>query len=151
MDQIDVSGKLSEDKKSIILDFPKAMPRLLKKFSDKDLLIRIKIFRKKRTDAQNRYLHGVICTKVRHWYLESQGEKISNDEAKAYIYSHVLGYELQSKTILDQEVFIMQGKHFSQMNTVEFNEAKEKVQKFFAPLGCNIPDPREECLITNYL
>lgn len=151
MDKVDLTGTLSEDCKSIILDFSGVMPRVLRNFKDKKLLLKLSIFRKKRSDAQNRYLHGVICIRVRSWHKHTQGEEISNDEAKAYIYSHVLGHELRMTNILGQYVFVMEGKHFSQMNTKEFNEAKEKVQAFFSPLGCDIPDPREECLITNYI
>lgn len=150
-DKFELTGVLSEDCTSIKLDFPKIMPRLLRKIVGKRLLVKFEILRKKRSDAQNRYLHGVICVKVMYWHKHTQGEEITMDECKAYIYSKVLGYQMKFKEVLGEEVIVMEGKRMSKMNTVEFNDAKEKIQVYFGPLGCPIPDPREENFITNYI
>lgn len=42
-------------------------------------------------------------------------------------------------------------KTTSKLNTKEFNELKEELQKYWSELGCDIPDPRENNFVTDYL
>ena len=112
-------------------------------YEDKELSITVEVHKNKRSNAQNRYLHGVIVPAVIRWVKETQGETTTIDEAKAFIYKSVLDHRIVFKTILNEEVMLLEGKHFSKMTTTEFNEAKEKVQKYFSERGLEIPDPVE--------
>jgi NinB protein len=145
-----LSGSLTENF-NIRLDDANMLKRVLGPWLEKPLLIELSVLKSKRTDKQNRYLHAVIVPSVQRWHYETQGTKLNTEECKAYIYKKVLGHSIETKQILGEEVFFFIGKHFSEMDTVEFNEAKELVQAFFAPLGCDIPDPREENLNNNFL
>ena len=147
--EVEITCTLDENS-NIVWDYPKIMPRILRHFGGKKLLMKLSVLTTKRSDAQNRYLHGVVCVSIMYWHKQNTGEKYTIDEVKAFIYMKILGYNLKCTTMLGQEVFIMEGKHFSQMNTVEFNEAKEKVQDYFAELGCVIPDPNQNNFITDF-
>jgi hypothetical protein len=136
---------------NIRLEMSSSLNRVFGPWQTEDLLVEVSLLKSKRSDKQNRYLHAVIVPCIQNWHYETQGTKISSDEAKAYIYTSVLKHKVVITEILGQEVITMQGKHFSEMNTVEFNEAKTEVQEFFAPLGCDIPDPRENNLNTDFL
>lgn len=151
VEEVYLLGELSDDGETILLDQPKIVGRVLKNWIGKKLDITLKVFFEKRTLRQNRYLHAVIVQMVKAWRKETHGEVWSNEQAKAYIYYFVLGYEMNSTQIDGKEFFWFEGKHFSEMSTKEFNTAKETIQAHFAPLGWDIPDPKGASTLTEYI
>lgn len=143
MDEFYLKGQLNETCTGVVFHNAQAVSKVIKAWAGIDLDLTIRKFYEKRTSRQNRYLHGVIVPIVKIWALESQGEKWSTEKAKAYIYYEVLGYSIEAMQLQGKEVFWFEGKHFSDMNTKEFNEAKDKVQEYFSVKGVVIPDPKE--------
>lgn len=148
-----IKGELTVDGTGIIFQHPRMVaPILNKAFRGKILDIVIKEFFEKRSNQQNRYLHGVVLPIIINWRKETTGEIWTMSQAKAFIYLSVLDYKVES--MIDntgREIFWFEGKHFSDMSTKEFNQRKEEVQKYFAELGVDIPDPRGGCTINDYL
>ena len=102
---------------------------------------------KRRTAAQNRYIHGVIVPVVQHWLRESQGE-VRNHDACYGLLRQVVGDEYAIVNVNGKMVISLTGKSFSSMTTIEFGEAVEKIKLYFAPKGCVIPDPTQHNFIT---
>lgn len=147
----EVTGHLNSDNSMIILENPKVMKRYLRKLQDKRLILEIKELKKVRSDAQNRWLWGVCYIKIASWFYDTQGEKLTPDEIHAFVVTKVLGFTYEVKELFGEEVLIMRGTRTSKMSTKEFQDAKEKIQKYFAERGLHIPDPREHSLITDYI
>lgn len=144
-----MTGFLSEDLRSIKLEHEGIMPRVFQPWGEKRLLLDISIFRRRRTDKQNRYIHGPVCTRVMLWHLDNTGEKLSHDEVYAYL-RRICGHRMKITMVNGTEVITMTGKRFSQMNTVEFGEAIDTLKAYFDPQGCEIPEPRGDNLWTDY-
>ena len=148
--EYELTGELSEDM-SIILTSATSLRRILYHFLGEKLLIKISIFRPKRSDKQNRYMWGVIVPCVRAWLFETQGIKYTKDQAYAWINQEVLGNKPVIVDIMGVEVITLEGKRFSQMSTKEFAEAVDTIIVYFDPKGCRIPLPKENNLITDHI
>lgn len=128
-----------------------SIKRVISHFLDKDLIMTLEIFKQKRSDNQNRYLHGVVLPTIRAFFKDNEGVTYSNESIKAFIYTTILGNEVSFENILGKEVMILDYKHFSDMKTDEFNDAVKKVQLYFAEKGLDIKDPTPKNTIDEYL
>lgn len=146
-----VVGELTEDCKFIQLHHHTALRRLVSRLVGEKLEVTFKKLRYQRSAAQNRYLWGIVYVTIAAWYRETQGERISKDTIHAHTLQHILGYEVKVETMLGKEVLVVQGKSTSQLNTLEFNDLVEKLQKYWGEKGCYIPDPNENNLLTDFL
>jgi hypothetical protein len=148
-----LSGVLHENCEGLTFNHAKMFSRVLDGLKGKELMITVERLYNKRSSNQNRYLHGVIVPYLQNWFKDTQGESLSTEQVKAHLYKNVLGHKIVFKEILGHEVITIEGKRFSQMNTKEFNEAKDKVQKHFIELDpdCAIPDPRGRSLLNDYI
>lgn len=151
IDEYELEGQLSEDCTSLILKFGSSLKRVLSHLLDKELLIVIKPMEYRRSLAQNRYYWGVIVPTVRAWHKETQGTTITKDDCHAYILSRVLEMKPIFVEVFGEEVMKFQWKTTSKMNTKEFNQFKENVQSFFDPLGCEIPDPKGNNMLSDHV
>jgi hypothetical protein len=149
---IELTGALSEDGESVIVDHAKIMKRvLLRRFSDKKLIITVSVFYAKRSDAQNRYMWGVVVPMVKAWLLDTNGDKRTKDEVYLWLNQAILGNKPAVKSINGYDVVALEGKRFSAMSTKEFGEAVEKIQQYFSQFDLSIPNPNEQNLITDHL
>jgi hypothetical protein len=149
--EFDVVGELQEDGVTLLLKHGKAFKRLTAKLVGQPLRVRFSVLRKKRSDAQNRYMWGVIVPTVAAWLRETQGEKYDKDDVYYWINGKVLGRQVKIKEIAGEEIAVMQGKRFSQMTTVEFNDAVEQILQYFAEMGLVIPEPRQHNFLHEFL
>jgi len=147
---MDFIGNLNENLDIVLRDKIK-VKKLLSKISDKDLAINISIYKKNRSNRQNRYLWGVIVPIVKNFILETEGKVLNKDETYYYIQSEVLGNRPNIVNIMGTDVICIGGKRFSDMNTSEFNEAVEMIIQYFAMLELDIPYPNEENYFNNFL
>ena len=146
-----VTGKFSNDLRSIIIDSGGLLVRLFQLIKDTPLEITIRPFYKQRTAAQNRWIWGVAVVTVRAFLKETTGECPSKDAIYAFFRIHILGHEPVIEVVQGVEVIVLKGKHFSQMSTVEFSEASEKVIAYYEPLGCIIEFPKGNNTITDFV
>lgn len=137
----EISGILSKDCSTIILDNPSVMSRTLFNWALKPLHVVITRFDESRTLQQNKYFHAVICGIVGDFLQETQGKKFTTDQIKLFIYIEVLGAEFTSIEINGKEYYELTIKRSHQWGKKEFSEKKEAIQKFFAELDWEIPDP----------
>ena len=146
-----ITGKFSDDLRSIIIDSGGLLIRLFQTIKDTPLEITLQPFYKRRTDAQNRYCWGVVVPTVRAFLKEITGECPSKEAVYVYLRTKVLGQEPVIEVIQGEEIIVIKGKHMSQMSTVEFSESVDKIIAYFEPLGCIIPLPKGDNTITDYL
>ena len=151
-DELTILGSMTPDYNLEIMDSHKLV-RLLKKFLDKPLEITLCTFHRQRTLSQNRYCWGVIVPTVKGWLKETQGETYTKDEVYYYVNAKALGRRVIIKEVAGEEVPILEGKRFSQMTTVEFAEAVDKIVEYFGELGLEIllPKPKGSNLISEFL
>lgn len=143
-DKFYLSGQLSEDSTQLIISHGRALAKVLHAWQGKELSIVLSKMTRKRTDRQNRYLHGVIVPIVQNLIYQRDGIRVSVSKAKAFIYTNVLEREIEEVEILGRKVIEVREQRFSTMSTVQFSEAVKTVQKYFAEhFGVDIPDPKE--------
>lgn len=109
--------------------------RMMRGFKRGQVLATFKAYRPKRSDAQNRFWHGIVIPA----FVEHCGYEFP--EMK-----DALALELLPKEVIDiktGEVRIVPG-HTSDLNTKEFKDLIERAQRLGAGMGVVIPDPGEE-------
>lgn len=125
------------------------------KLVGKDLLLDITVFKRMRSLRQNAYLHGGIIPAILEFeadigsdWVQGKTDKELIALCKASIYQNVLGYTLKVDNVNGIDVYRIEGKHFSEMTTEEFNLAVDKVKEHYNPrmqelygAKAGIPDP----------
>jgi len=150
--EITVVGELSPDGQSLVIANSARAKRLWKHLQGTQLEITFKKFYRKRSLAQNRWIHGICVIDVMQFLLETTGVLHSKEAVYAFLRTRVIGNEMWVETIDDQDVIFLSGKRFSQMNTKEFSEAVEKIVAYYAERGLEIrlPVPKTNNLISDY-
>jgi len=148
-----VLGKLSPDLTSLEIDHAEPMKRLLKNLEGLTLEINIKRFFHQRSLAQNRWIWGICITTIQAWLKETNGEFPDKDTVYAFLRIRVVGHGVVIREMDGFEVPVIEGKRFSQMTTVEFSDAVEKIVEYYALRGLEVPlpKPKGNNLINEYL
>lgn len=95
----------------------------------------------KRTNPQNRYYHGLVVPMVQKG-IEDLGTEISIAETHEFLKARFNSIEVVNK---ETGEVVAIPKSTSKLTTVQFNEYKEKIQRFASEfLGIYIPDPNEQ-------
>lgn len=152
-DDITLQAKLSADLKSLLIVHADKLGRVLAQYREDDLEVTVKKFYRQRTAAQNRWIWGVCIPQIRAWKKENEGETPSAEALYAFLRVRVVGHEMVIEDIDGYETPILKGKRFSQMSTVEFSDAVEKIVQYYAEKGLEIKLPKEGTnnLPTDYL
>ena len=111
------------------LEFKTAMRR----FGDVEVSIRIERFRPHRSNAQNRFWHGVVIPA----FADHCGYEFN--EMKDALALELIPVTIRTRA--GQEVTVP--GHTSDLNTKEFNDLIERAQRLGATMGIYIPDPNE--------
>ena len=147
-----VKGKLSPDCQSLEIENAYRISRMFRHLQDIDLEIVFKKFYKKRSNAQNRWIWGpCVSMTLIPWYKENEGVTYTKEGIYAFLRTHVVGQEVVIEHIGGVDVAVIHGKRFSQMTTVEFSDAVEKIVLYYAERGLEIPLPKDDNLITDFL
>ncbi len=148
----EVTGTLADDGITIVFDHANMLKKLLKNtFAGKKIAIKLEVHKANRSAAQNRWIWGVCVPCVRAWIKETQGEVRDKDEVYLWLRMKFIGDKPEIKTVMGEEVIVMAGKRFSQMNTKEFAEAMESIVNQLAELGCNVPLPTDGNYLTDFI
>lgn len=147
----DVVGELTDDCQYIKLTHHTMLRRLINGLRGEKLRVRFSKLRMKRSDAQNRYMWGVVVPTVRAFFKETQGIIYTPDEAYTWLRIGLLGQKPEIRDVAGTEVIVMTGKRFSDMNTKEFAEATETILERMAEMGCVVPEPKQHNFITEFL
>ena len=149
-DKYELTGTFDGSGKTLALDHPGIMKKIMRNLVGEKLLIVVQKLRYKRSEAQNRYIWGVMVPCVRMWFRETTGETPSPDEAYVWLRVGLLGYKAEIKMLKGVEIITMTGKRFSQMNTKEFAEAVDTMIKLLDEKGCFVPLPKKDNFITDF-
>lgn len=147
-----VVGELSPDGQSLVIANSVRAKRLWQHLGGVQLEVVFKKFYRKRSLAQNRWIWGICVPDVMQFLKETTGMVHSKEAIYTFLRTRVIGNELWVETIDDQDVIYLSGKRFSQMNTVEFSEAVEKIVAYYAERGLiiRLPKPKTNNLVTDY-
>lgn len=119
-------GKFDEPSKQALISLPDGNYTIEKK-------------KTKRSNEQNRYLHGVMLPLILN-YFRSRSEEAKDldiEDVKKWLGKQGFwGFKKFGKDLIP--------KGTSEMTVLEFMGAKEQVQQFFAERGLIIPDPEQE-------
>lgn len=142
-DEYELTGMLTEDCQYIHFTHWKVFQRALSKWVGKDLVVTVKVLKYKRSLAQNRYM-WVIVEYVRHWFYDTQGEKLTKDEVYVWLRKKLLGEHPKIVNIAGEEIITMTGKKFSAMSTKEFSDAVDTIRAKMLERGLDIPEPKKK-------
>lgn len=116
------------------------------------LIVKVRKFSRRRTDRQNRYIHGVAVPCVQSWKFDTEGVKWTHDSTYFWIRRALLEHDVEIQEVAGYQVPVMTGKRFSQMTVEEFSYAVfDVIIPKMAEMGCVIPLPRGENLLTDHL
>ena len=116
---------------------------LISQFEDKDIIISLKEEKKKRSDKQNDWYWGVAIPTIQVDIQNQSGEIYSKDDIHDWNLNKAVKLKTEVKEMFGETIIIYRQKRTSKMNTKEFNNFKEKIQKYWAEMGIYIPDPNE--------
>jgi hypothetical protein len=121
---------------------------MLSNLEGKEIEITVKRFKKSRSAAQNRWYWGIAIAGTLIPQLKNMtGEDFTKEELHQLHLTACIKCKFSTRDILGKTVIMYDDISTKKMTTVEFNSFKDKVQKFWAEKGIDIPDPNEE----NYL
>lgn len=106
----------------------------MRRFPDGVVGVRFEVLREKRSNAQNRYWHGIVIP----LFAEHCGYEF--DEMKDQLALKLIPKEITNMET--GEVYRVPG-HTSDLNTKQFNDLIERAQRLGAEMGIYIPDPNE--------
>lgn len=149
--EFEVVGTLTDDCRYIEIANYLPLKRIIRGLIGEQLIVKFRKFYDKRSDRQNRYFHGVVIPCIRAWYKETTGNSLTINQAKDFVYRELLGAEPIPYTIFGKEYFSFEFKRMSSMNTKEFTDAVELIRDKMAEVGCLIPEPKRNNLMTDYV
>ena len=120
------------------LNNPEAFREKLQRYEAKRITITISDEKKRSTD-QNRYWWGVVIRKITEW-LQGNGNDVTDNDVHEFIKMKYLG---EKEVKIDGKIY-KRYRGTSELNTQEFADLVEKIQRDFAQRGLIIPDPNQE-------
>lgn len=116
------------------------------------VLIKVQLLRQKRSDAQNRYIHGIVVPTVQAWKFENEGVRWSHDATYFWLRRALLEDDIIIEEVGGYQVPVITGKRFSKMTVDEFSYAVFDViiPKLHA-MGCDVRLPKKNNLLTDHL
>ncbi len=120
--------------------FWQTMREGFKYFNGKGIDVVMELHTSKRSNAQNKYLWGVAWAMIADYIFEKTSKRFSTKEIhESYKQKGYFGFKPDP---INPEDVMPQGS--SECSTLEFNEAKERIQREWAERGLIIPDPQQE-------
>jgi chromosomal replication initiation ATPase DnaA len=112
--------------------------KVIAQYKGKEIDITIGVHKKKRTNPQNAYLHGVVIPMVTDG-INEHGNEVTQSQVKDLLKQKFLSFDVFIDVDYTYETLT---KDTSELSTVEFNEFIERIQRWGAEmLGIIIPDP----------
>lgn len=133
LEQFETVGEVTDT--GYKFDDAELVRRMLSGFKRGKVLTTFKAYRPKRSDAQNRFWHGIVVSA----FAEHCGYEFA--EMKDALALQLIPREVSDLTT--SEVRTIPG-HTSDLNTKEFNDLIERAQRLGAEMGIVIPDPGED-------
>ena len=119
------------------LDNPEIFNQDLKHFEGKRFRM-ILTNDKKRSNEQNKYWWGVVIRRIGNW-LREDGNDVTDEDVHEFIKMKYLG---KKEVVINGKTF-ERYRSTTELNTLEFSELKDKIQRDFAQRGLVIPDPSQ--------
>jgi len=147
--EIYLKGKIVNGK--IIPDSAEMSSEFLAPFHDREVVITIGYYYRKRTEAQNRWYWGVAITKyIIPFLLENEGVEYTREEIHAYHLTKVAKVECKFKEISGNHIMVFENVSTRNMTTKQFKQFAAEVQEHWRSKTNGeliIPDPNQ----TNFI
>ena len=140
-----------EEGATLLFQSPVLASRIFRNWIGREFEVTVKVYRPRRSAAQNRYWWGILIPFVRAFFRQYDGLYITKDEAHSYVKTAILGQKLEVKDVGGVEIVSFKEKSTSKMNTEEFSESVAAVQAFFAERGEVLPDPQQNNFISDFI
>jgi len=127
---------------AVRLYHPDIVKRLVpNNFLGVDLSIEVKRHEETRSSAQNRWLWGVAYPSIIYWMQNVNGIKLTKHEVHAHNMTIIQGFTYETKEVMGEEVLVLSVPSSANWTKKQFNEAKDKLQDYYAEKGLYIKDP----------
>ena len=124
--------------------------RIIPLFTGQDMVIRVSVHKKSRTDKQNRYYWGVIIPTIIHYLCDIDGAKHDPLIIHQYHLQRVLRIEVNTISVLGQPVIDMRKAESSKLSIDEFNVFIEKIMQHWSEKGLVIPESKGDDYLTDH-
>lgn len=105
------------------------------------VMVSVKKYRNMRSKRQNRYYWGVVVKTIQAYSKDILGEEYTKEEVHLYLVHNILGRIPEVTVVMGDHILTYKDVETSKMSTEEFGEYIMKIQKHFAELDIDIPDP----------
>jgi len=131
-------GNISDAGKLIVSQTAE-LGKWLMSHRNKNVSVVLKVKGRNRSNPQNNYYWGVIISMVKD-AMNDFGNEYTSEEVHEFLKKEFNWEEKEMK----EGYFVKVPRSTTRLNTIEFNDYKEKIQQFAAEvLGIYVPDPNE--------
>ena len=132
-----VKGKLEKNRDLI--------SEVIKSLEGKDIVITIEKKRKKRSNPQNSFYHGIVIPILKQGFYNSLGEHVSADEIHTFLKNRFLFKEIVNEQNAE---IIKMPQSTTELTTIQFEEYLDKIREFATEfLSIQIPLPNDTLTI----
>jgi hypothetical protein len=118
---------------------------VIKSLEGKDIVIIIEKKRKKRSNPQNSFYHGVVIPLMKQGFYNSLGEHVGTDEIHTFLKNRFLFKEIVNEQNAE---IIKMPQSTTELTTIQFEEYLDKIREFSTEfLGIQIPLPNDTLTI----
>jgi len=129
---LNLKGKLADDKKSVNFYNADIISETLNGKGGADVDITMTFGKIKRTDAQNRWLWGVVYPLVIYEIRNRTGEDVTAAELHTHNLQTIQGAKLEWKKVMGCDVLFIEEARSSKMDTEQFSDMVEKLVAWYA-------------------
>jgi hypothetical protein len=130
---IDATGNMTVSNRDMLLAW-------VKSHKDKAITLTVKVKKKKRSNNQNAYYWYIVVPLITR-ALNDLGNEFDNTDTHEFLKARFNAKQVE----VNDGHYIDVPQSTTGLSTIEFNEYKEKIQRFASEmLGLYIPDPNEQ-------
>ena len=132
-----LNGKLKKNRDLI--------SEVIQSLEGKDIVITIEKKRKKRSNNQNAYYHGIVIPILKQGFYNNLGEHVGTDEIHTFLKNRFLFKEIVNEQNAE---IIKMPQSTTELSTIQFEEYLDKIREFATEfLSIQIPLPNETLTI----
>jgi hypothetical protein len=118
---------------------------VIKNLEGKDIIITIEKKRKKRSNNQNAFYHGIVIPLMKQGFYNSLGEHVGTDEIHTFLKNRFLFKEIVNEQNAE---IIKMPQSTTELSTIQFEEYLDKIREFATEfLSIQIPLPNDTLTI----
>jgi coenzyme F420-reducing hydrogenase alpha subunit len=117
--------------------------------NDKEVEIVVSLYRNKRSVNQNNWYWGPCMSAIIEQIHEMTGEHYTKAEIHDWHLSQVVKPKVETKEMFGTTIVTYKSKSTAEMDTLEFSNYKETIQRYWSEKNVVIPDPKQKIFIND--